>query len=101
MTIGVYNILNREPHQVEWVNTFYALVKSLVAYVKKHYPKALTWNDEGSDIDAAIDEVNKLQSGAAPTARSGPPPPPPMPPHLGGAGGPPPPPPPAPKAAGK
>jgi adenylyl cyclase-associated protein len=89
-------ITTREPHQVEWVNTFYALIKSLVAYVKKHYAKALIWNPEGSEVEAAMAEVDKTPS--APTARStgGPPPPPPMPAHLGGAGGPPPPPPPPP-----
>lgn len=75
---------NRDPKQVEWSQTFLAILETLGGYVKENYPTGLTWNAQGQALDAIIDQ----QPAAAPAA----PPAPPAP----SAGGPPPPPPPPP-----
>ncbi|KLJ11123.1 hypothetical protein EMPG_13574 [Blastomyces silverae] len=78
---------------VAFVQSYYQIFKSLVAYIKEHYPNGLTWNNrDGVDVKVAL---KQLQSGS-PTGSALPPPPPPP---LTGAGGPPPPPPPPPGGA--
>ncbi|KAJ5901997.1 hypothetical protein N7495_002525 [Penicillium taxi] len=89
---------DKDQTHVEYIQAYYQNFKSLSAYLKKHYPKGLTWNDE-SGVDAQV-ALKEIKSGAPAGASTGlPPPPPPPVPALnvpGGGGGPPPPPPPPP-----
>ncbi|EAW07557.1 adenylate cyclase-binding protein [Aspergillus clavatus NRRL 1] len=82
---------------VQYIQAYYQIYKSLAAYLKKHYPKGLTWNEE-SGIDAQ--EALRQIKGGAGSGRGVPPPPPPPPvPTLNVPGGVPPPPPPPPPGA--
>jgi adenylyl cyclase-associated protein len=78
---------------VEWVNAFYKLMRSLIAYIKQHYSGGIHWNPDGVSVSEAIRQVEATANGhATPSSGGGPPPPPPLPTHLLGSGGPPPPP---------
>ena len=100
--------MSRDRKQVEWVNSFYAIFKSLTAYVNKHFLKGVTWNTHGNDPQKALEEVQSgkpVSAKGTPVASSPAPPPPPPPPLPTLDGGAPPPPPPmpingAPAAAG-
>ncbi|RAK71645.1 adenylate cyclase-binding protein [Aspergillus fijiensis CBS 313.89] len=88
---------------VQYIQAYYQIFKSLAAYLKKHYPKGLTWNDQdGIDAQEALRQVKSGSSSASSPSenRTAPPPPPPPPvPTInvsGGNGGAPPPPPPPP-----
>ena len=86
----------RDHAHVEWVQAFYRISKSLTAYVRQHFPKGVTWNNEGIDPEEALRQVQSGQtSSKAPSVHtktsSGPAPPPPPP--LPSFDGPPPPPP--------
>ncbi|GIJ83760.1 hypothetical protein Asppvi_002590 [Aspergillus pseudoviridinutans] len=80
---------------IQYIQAYYQIFKSLAAYLKKHYPKGLTWNQE-SGIDAQ-EALRQIKSGASGQAAPPPPPPPPVP-TLNVPGGVPPPPPPPPGA---
>lgn len=87
----------RDRTHIDYIQAYYQNFKGLAAYLNKHYPKGLTWNDE-SGVDV-FEALKQIKSGPAPSAGPVPPPPPPPPPVPtlnvpGGAGGPPPPPPP-------
>ncbi|OJJ35219.1 hypothetical protein ASPWEDRAFT_109477 [Aspergillus wentii DTO 134E9] len=87
----------KDQTHVQYIQAYYQIFKSLAAYLRKHYPKGLTWNDQGG-IDAK-DALKEVKGGAGAGAGSaGPPPPPPPPPvpALNVPGGAPPPPPPPP-----
>ena len=74
--------MNRDRKQVEWVNAFYSIFKSLTAYVKQHYASGVTWNNQnGIDPQEALDQVRSGQTPQSPqpSAASAPPPPPPLP----------------------
>ncbi|KAJ5578249.1 uncharacterized protein N7459_007213 [Penicillium hispanicum] len=79
---------------IEYIQAYYQNFKALSAYLKKHYPKGLTWNNE-SGVDA-LEALKQIKGGPAPAAGVVPPPPPPPVPALNipGGGAPPPPPPP-------
>jgi adenylyl cyclase-associated protein len=80
---------------IQYIQAYYQIFKSLAAYLKKHYPKGLTWNQK-SGIDAQ-EALRQIKSGASSQAAPPPPPPPPVP-TLNVPGGVPPPPPPPPGA---
>ena len=72
----------RDRKQVEWVNSFYNVFKSLSSYVDKHYARGVTWNAQGMDPQKALQEVQSGQSSSKsppPSSVSAPPPPPPLP----------------------
>ncbi|GAQ41786.1 hypothetical protein AtubIFM55763_002852 [Aspergillus tubingensis] len=82
---------------VQYIQAYYQIYKSLAAYLKKHYPKGLTWNDkDGIDAQEALRQVKAGSSGPAAGGAAPPPPPPPPVPTLNVPGGVPPPPPPPP-----
>lgn len=89
---------DKDRTHVEYIQAYYQIFKSLATYLRKHYPKGLTWNDP-SGIDA-LEALEQVKTGSTPSSAKGvPPPPPPPPPVLtlnvsGGAPPPPPPPPP-------
>ncbi|OJJ49889.1 hypothetical protein ASPZODRAFT_128449 [Penicilliopsis zonata CBS 506.65] len=91
----------KDTTHVQYIQAYYKIFKSLAQYLKKHYPKGLTWNDKsGIDAQAALREI-KEGPGSATAAGSVPPPPPPPPvPSLSVPGGAPPPPPPPPPPPG-
>ncbi|TLD38853.1 adenylyl cyclase-associated protein [Venturia nashicola] len=101
---------------VEWVRSFYKLMRSLVSYIKQHHPMGIQWNPQGVDAGQALREVQAAELasrtsststggsvsssggsfstiGTAATANISAPPPPPLP-GMGGSAPPPPPPPP-------
>lgn len=72
---------DKDPVQVEWIQSFQAIFKDLSEYIKQYFPSGIPWNPKGHPVQEVVTAV----SAAAPPA-----PPPPA------AGGPPPPPPPGP-----
>lgn len=101
------NSMYRDKSHVEFIQAYYKIFRSLVAFVKEHFATGLTWNQKDG-IDC-LEALKQIQSGAATPKASaqpsagGPPPPPPPPPlpkfDDNGIPAPPPPPPGAPGAA--
>ncbi|KAE8380575.1 adenylate cyclase associated N terminal-domain-containing protein [Aspergillus bertholletiae] len=86
----------KDKTHVQYIQSYYQVFKSLAAYLKKHYPKGLTWNEQnGIDALEALRQV-KGGSSAGASGSAPPPPPPPPVPTLNVPGGAPPPPPPPP-----
>jgi adenylyl cyclase-associated protein len=89
----------------KYIQAYYKVFRSLIAYVQQHYTAGLMWNNkDGVEVLAAMKDV---QSGASTPKANGvstgapPPPPPPSMPSLGVPGAPPPPPLPASGGAAK
>lgn len=81
---------------MQYIQAYYQIFKSLAAYLRKHYPEGLTWNDQsGIDAQEALEQI-KGGSGSGSAKGVPPPPPPPPVPSLNVPGGAPPPPPPPP-----
>ncbi|KAI0008795.1 adenylate cyclase associated N terminal-domain-containing protein [Xylariaceae sp. FL0662B] len=78
---------DKDPDQVEWIQSFYQLFRDLAEYVKQYFPNGIPWNPKGQPAA----EVAKAITTIPTTSTTAPPPPPP--PAAGGA---PPPPPPGP-----
>ncbi|OTA31992.1 hypothetical protein BTJ68_07335 [Hortaea werneckii EXF-2000] len=78
----------KDQKHVKFVQAYYGLLKALLAYIKKHYPSGVTWNNSGIDAAQAYREV----SGQEDSGAGAPPPPPPLPNFDNGAPPPPPPP---------
>ncbi|KAK3711352.1 suppressor of rasval19 [Vermiconidia calcicola] len=71
---------------VKYVRSYYALLKALQEYIKKHYPSGVTWNNQGEGDAVAVyrdAEVNDAPTtngaSATPSSSGGAPPPPPLP----------------------
>ncbi|EEP78790.1 conserved hypothetical protein [Uncinocarpus reesii 1704] len=85
---------------VSYIQAYYTIFRSLIAYIKEYYPRGVTWNNkDGVEVLEALKQISSTPAtgGAAP-----PPPPPPPLPNLELLGVPPPPPPgapPTPKAS--
>ncbi|KAI1434537.1 adenylate cyclase associated N terminal-domain-containing protein [Xylaria sp. CBS 124048] len=79
---------DKNPEQVEWIQSFYQVFRDLAAYVKEYFPNGIPWNPQG--LPAA--EVAKTISASGAAA----PPQPPAKPSAAGGAPPPPPPPPGP-----
>lgn len=78
---------DKDPEQIEWIQSFYQVFRDLTDYVKQHFPGGIPWNPRGPPATEVRKAINAQGSATA----SAPPPPPPP------AGGlPPPPPPPGP-----
>ncbi|KAJ6116795.1 hypothetical protein N7512_006520 [Penicillium capsulatum] len=86
----------KDQTHVDYIRAYQQNFKALSAYLKKHYPTGLTWNNE-SGIDA-LEALRQIKGGPAPAGAGAVPPPPPPPPvpalNVPGGGAPPPPPPP-------
>ncbi|PSS25847.1 hypothetical protein M430DRAFT_16556 [Amorphotheca resinae ATCC 22711] len=77
----------KDPKQVEWVNSYYLVFKELVDYVKDTFPMGIPWNPRGVSAEEAMkSEVppppQPLKSAASPSPPPPPPPPGPPPPPL-------------------
>ncbi|MCJ1232148.1 hypothetical protein MMC14_000097 [Varicellaria rhodocarpa] len=73
---------DKDHAHVEWVNSFYHIFKTLIIYIKQHYPTGVTWNNQDG-IDP-LEALRQVQSGHSPTtspttSTPAPPPPPPLP----------------------
>ncbi|CAJ2512344.1 Uu.00g053590.m01.CDS01 [Anthostomella pinea] len=77
---------DKDPDQVEWIQSFYQVFRDLAEYVKQYFPNGIPWNAMGQPAAEVAKSTPASGSSAAP--------PPPAPPAA--AGGPPPPPPPPP-----
>lgn len=88
----------RDKAHTDFIQAYYRMFRSMIAYIKQHYPMGLTWNNKDG-IDA-MEALKQIKSGTAPSSTSGaapgPPPPPPLPTFNNVDGPPPPPPGPAP-----
>lgn len=71
----------KDPKQIEWIQSYYQVFKDLAEYVKQTFPQGILWNPKGASLEEAIKSSEENQ-------------PPPPAPHPKVAGGPPPPPPP-------
>jgi adenylyl cyclase-associated protein len=78
---GSADLDNRDPKQIEWIQSYYQVFKDLTEYVKQTFPQGIPWNPKGVSLGEAIKSVEENK-------------PPPPAPHPKAAGGPPPPPPP-------
>jgi adenylyl cyclase-associated protein len=71
----------RDKSHTEFIQAYYQIFKSLIAYIKEYFATGLTWNN-ANGIDA-VEAYKQIQSGSAtPKATAsalGPPPPPPLP----------------------
>ncbi|POS79748.1 hypothetical protein DHEL01_v201879 [Diaporthe helianthi] len=76
---------DKNPQQVEWIQSFHQIFKELAEYIKQYFPSGIPWNAQGQPIQEV---VKAASTPAAPASAPAPPPP--------AAGGPPPPPPPGP-----
>ncbi|KAE8148929.1 adenylate cyclase associated N terminal-domain-containing protein [Aspergillus avenaceus] len=87
----------KDKTHVQYIQSYYQVFKALAAYLKKHYPKGLTWNEQsGIDAQEALRQVKGGSSSGSGAGGAPPPPPPPPVPTLNVPGGVPPPPPPPP-----
>nr|POE94713.1 adenylyl cyclase-associated protein [Quercus suber] len=71
------------PNHVKYIQSFLTLLRALLAYIKRNYPKTLTWNNDGIDAVQAYREIDSTDSptnGVPSIPPSGGPPPPPPPP---------------------
>ncbi|WEW55896.1 suppressor of rasval19 [Emydomyces testavorans] len=82
----------KDKTHVAYIQAYYNIFKSLIAYIKEYYPRGVTWNNkDGVDVTEALKQIS---STAPATSGTAPPPPPPPLPNLELLGVPPPPPPP-------
>ena len=80
--------MDRDPKQIEWVQSYYQVFKDLAEYVKQTFPQGIPWNPKGVTAEEAVKAVEQTAPkppSPHPASAGGPPPPPPPP-------GPPPPP---------
>ncbi|KAK7518173.1 adenylyl cyclase-associated protein [Phyllosticta citriasiana] len=88
-----------DKNNVEWVQSFYKLFKSLIAYIKEHHPRGVRFNSNGIDAAEALRQVKSDGTNGVPPPAPGaaaggvPPPPPPPLPNFDNVPPPPPPPP--------
>ncbi|KAI1498724.1 adenylyl cyclase-associated protein [Biscogniauxia marginata] len=75
---------DKDPDQVEWIQSFYQVFRDLSEYVKQYFPHGIPWNPKG---ESAAEVAQTITTSG--TSNAAPPPPPP----AGGAPPPPPPPP--------
>ncbi|KAF2666610.1 hypothetical protein BT63DRAFT_312943 [Microthyrium microscopicum] len=80
---------DKDQKQVEWVQSFYILMRALISYVKQDHPRGIQWNPQG----VAASEAMRQVASSSPTTAT-----PPAPTPKTGGGPPPPPPPPPPSA---
>ncbi|KAK8172733.1 adenylate cyclase associated N terminal-domain-containing protein [Phyllosticta citrichinensis] len=89
----------KDKNHVEWVQSFYKLFKSLIAYIKEHHPRGVQFNQTGIDAAEALRQVKSDGTNGVPPPAPGaaaggvPPPPPPPLPNFDNIPPPPPPPP--------
>lgn len=74
-----------EQKSIDWVNSYYNLLRALENYVKKHYKNGIVWNSQGGDAREILDSLSASKPTPSPTptpssAGGAPPPPPPPPP---------------------
>ncbi|OAQ98335.1 hypothetical protein LLEC1_05416 [Akanthomyces lecanii] len=73
----------KDPKQVEWIQSFYQIFKQLRDYVKQYFASGIPWNPKGEPAAAVIKALDSAPSTGAPAAPApsagGPPPPPPPP----------------------
>ncbi|PHH58629.1 hypothetical protein CDD81_5020 [Ophiocordyceps australis] len=74
---------DKDPQQIEWIQSFYQLFHGLSAYIRQHFSSGITWNARG---EQAVDVANTLSTQSSthsfPAAVAPPPPPPPGPAPL-------------------
>lgn len=81
---------DKDPQQVEWIQSFQQIFKDLSEYIKQYFPSGIPWNPKGQTVEEVVKSLSAAPTAAAGSAA----PPPPPPPPAGGV--PPPPPPPGP-----
>ncbi|KEY64514.1 hypothetical protein S7711_09639 [Stachybotrys chartarum IBT 7711] len=75
----------KDPKQVEWLQSFYQIFRDLTDYVKNYYANGIPWNPKGESAQDVIKAISSPASvpAASPAPSAGGPPPPPPPPPPG------------------
>ncbi|KAI8632161.1 adenylyl cyclase-associated protein [Xylariaceae sp. FL1651] len=71
---------DKDPDQVEWIQSFYQIFHGLTEYVKQYFPSGIPWNAKGQSAADVAKALSTSGAAAAPPAAAGGPPPPPPPP---------------------
>ncbi|EXM22361.1 hypothetical protein V3481_003685 [Fusarium oxysporum f. sp. vasinfectum] len=80
---------DKDPKQIEWVQSFYQMFRDLADYVKQYFPTGIPWNPNGQPAQEVLKSLSAGSAPAsaptapAPAAGGAPPPPPPPPPPPG------------------
>jgi adenylyl cyclase-associated protein len=51
---GSADLDNRDPKQIEWIQSYYQVFKDLTQYVKQTFPQGIQWNPKGVSLEEAI-----------------------------------------------
>ncbi|KAM0557920.1 hypothetical protein ACHAPJ_005084 [Fusarium lateritium] len=76
---------DKDPKQIEWIQSFYQIFRDLADYVKQYFPNGIPWNPNGESAQEVIKSLSAASTSApappapAPAAGGAPPPPPPPP----------------------
>lgn len=77
---------DKDPKQIEWIQSFYQIFTDLRDYVKQYFPNGIVWNAKGKpaqEVAKSLDSASPAAAGSpappAPPAGGAPPPPPPPP----------------------
>ncbi|KAH7327863.1 adenylate cyclase associated N terminal-domain-containing protein [Stachybotrys elegans] len=73
----------KDPKQVEWLQSFYQIFRDLSEYVKNYCANGVSWNPKGQpaqQVAKSLSSTAAPASAPAPSAGGPPPPPPPPPP---------------------
>lgn len=70
---------DKDPEQVEWIQSFYQVFRDLTDYVRQHFPGGIPWNPRGPPATEVRKTIDAAGSAPAPPASGLPPPPPPPP----------------------
>ncbi|KAF5559703.1 adenylate cyclase-associated, partial [Fusarium napiforme] len=74
---------DKDPKQIEWVQSFYQMFRDLADYVKQYFPTGIPWNSNGQPAQEVLKSLSagsapaSVPTAAAPAAGGAPPPPPP------------------------
>ena len=71
---------DKDPEQIEWIQSFYQVFRDLTDYVKRHFPNGISWNPKGRPAAEVLKSLDRESTPTiSPPAAGGPPPPPPPP----------------------
>ncbi|KAI0393841.1 adenylyl cyclase-associated protein [Xylariaceae sp. FL0594] len=70
---------DKDPAQIEWVQSFYQLFRDLTEYVKQYFPHGIPWNAKGQSAADVAKSISAPPAPSPPAAGGAPPPPPPPP----------------------
>ncbi|EKJ70631.1 hypothetical protein FPSE_09141 [Fusarium pseudograminearum CS3096] len=76
----------KDPKQIEWVQSFYQVFRDLSDYVKQYFSTGIPWNPQGQSVQEVLQSLSgdsaPSPAPAPPAGGAPPPPPPPGPPPV-------------------